>query len=241
MVGWFCPRPGRPATVEFVTAAMIAAINRVLGAIVRLHERRLRRVSREADFVQLATWFAVATRDQAHQLWDASTGLWSTRHFHDLAGDEGVDRRLSFWDAGRAELPPRVRTSAKRSGPGRPGRRADYAAAKRIARDRARAAAEQTAAARASLAGRTPARVSDLGTLDSAEFAAFLGVVGAALAEPAVDGVRTAVLPGATIRLRPAQDTAVATVRTPAGEFTGPDDVLEIAIAGVGVRKEEAS
>ena len=241
-VGWFCSRPGRPATVEFVTVAMIAAINRVLSAIARLHERRMRRVSREADFVTLAEWFAACSPEEAHQLWDATTGLWSARHFHDPAGDEGVDRRRSFWDAGHAELPPRVRASARRSSPGRPGRRADYARVKRAARERALAAAAQAAAARAALAGRTPARLSDLGALDADEFAALLEVVGAALAESTVDNARSAVLPGATIRLRPVADTAVAVVHTAVGTFTAPDDLLEIDLTGqVTARREAAS
>jgi uncharacterized protein (TIGR02677 family) len=240
-VGWFRSAPGRPATVEFVTAAMIAAINRVLAAIARLHERRMRRVSREADFVTLAGWFAAADPTDAHRLWDAATGLWPARHFHDPAGDEGVDRRRSFWDAGHAELPPRVRASTRRSSPGRPSRRADYAVAKRAAREKAQTAAAQAVAARAALASRTPTRLSDLGTLDANQFAALLEVVGAALAEPATDGVRVAVLPGATIRLCSAGDTARATVRIANGTFSGPDDLLEIDLSSGRRNAQEAA
>jgi uncharacterized protein (TIGR02677 family) len=240
-VGWFCPRPGRQATVEYVTNAMVGAINRVLGAISRLHDRRMRRVSREGDFVQLANWFADATPKEAHQLWDATTGLWPARHFRHAAGDNQTDRRKSFWDAGRAELEPRVRTSTKRGSPGRPGRRSDYAVAKRVARDRAQAAAAQAAAARSSLARRTPARLSDLKALDVNEFAAFLEIVSAALAEVSTDGVRVAVLPGATIRLRRANNAATATLITPTGTFTGPDDLIEIELAGAAGAAEAVS
>jgi uncharacterized protein (TIGR02677 family) len=239
-VGWFRSRPGRPATVEFVTTAMIAAINRVLGAIARLHERRMRRVSREADFVTLAGWFAISDPVDAHRLWDSTTGLWAARHFHDLAGDEGVDRRRSFWEAGQAELPPRVRSSTRRSSPGRPSRRSDYTTVKRAAREQAQRAAAQAAAARAALASRTPARLSDLGALNRDEFAALLDVVGAALSEPASDGIRSAILPGATIRLRPAGDKARATVRTAAGTFSGPDDLLEIDLPARRRETQEA-
>lgn len=241
-VGWFCSRLGRPATVEFVSAAMIAAINRVLGAISRVHERRLRRVSREADFTQLACWFAASTPESVHELWDATTGLWGARHFQDLAGDESVDCRKSFWDAAWAELPARVRTSTRRASTGRSGRRADYSEAKRAARARVIAAARQAAAARSWLAARTPARLSDLGRLGPGEFSALLDVVGAALSEHPVAGCRTAVLPGATIRLRPAGDSALAVVKTPHGNLTGPDDIIEIdlgiAQSRVGVSRE---
>lgn len=231
-VGWFCPRPERRPTVDYVSAAMIAAINRVLGAISRVHDRRIRQVSREADFATLAGWFAASTPAEAHELWDAATGLWSARHFHNPAGEESIDRRKSFWDATAAELPPRVRTATRRGSTGRPGKRADYTTAKNLARDRAREAAAQATAARARLAARTPARLSDLTELDTDEFAAFLDVIAAALAEHAADGVRTAVLPGVTIRLRPCHDQGRARITTTHGVFFGPDDALDISIAG---------
>jgi uncharacterized protein (TIGR02677 family) len=231
-VGWFAQRPGRQPTVDYVGAAMIAAINRVLSAIARVHDRRIRQVSREADFGQLAAWFAVSSPTAAHTLWDAATGLWAARHFHDLAGDESLDRRKSFWTAGQAELPPRVRSATRRGSTGRPGKRADYSTVKRAARDRAREAAAQAAAARTRLAARTPARLSDLAELDGTEFTAFLEVIGAALAEYADNGARTAVLPGTTIRLRPAADGRTGRVVTPHGIFFGPDDTLEIDVAG---------
>lgn len=240
-VSWFSERPGRKPTVDYVGAAMIAAINRVLGAIARVHDRRIRQVSREADFSQLATWFATSTRDDAHALWDAATGLWGARHFHDLAGDETVDRRKSFWIAGQAELPPRVRASTRRGSTGRPGKRADYSMAKKAARVQAREAAAQAAAARARLAARTPARLSDLAELDAAEFSAFLDVIGAALAEQVDDGVRIAVLPGTTIRLRPVADGRTAHVVTPHGVFIGPDDTVDIDVAGTRRAKAAVS
>lgn len=240
-ISWFYPRPGRPPTSDYVSAAMIAAINRVLGAISRLHEQRLRRVSREADFAQLAAWFAAADGDEAHQLWDTTTGLWSARHFHDLAGDESVDRRRSFWDAAPAELAPRVRSSTKGRSPGRPGKRSDYSKAKRLARERALAAAEQARVARARLAGRTPARVADLEHLDVDEFGAFLDVLAAALAEHSADGQRTAVLPGATIRLSPSQDATTATLTTAHGTFVGPNDLLDIDLHGAGPARLRSS
>lgn len=237
-VAWFCPRNGRPATADYVSSAMIAAINRVLGAISRLHERRLRRVSREADFTQLSVWFANLPEEEAHGLWDAATGLWGARHFSDLAGDESLDRRRSFWEAGQAELPPRVRRAVRRGGPGRTAKRSDFSAVKAQARQRAKEAAEQAAAARERLAARTPVRLSDIGSLDPAEFGAFLDVLGAALAENVRDGVRTAVLPGATITLRTAGDTRRAQVRTAHGTFNGPDDIVEIETATIRSRRK---
>ena len=58
-------------------------------------------------------------------------------------------------------------------------------------------------------------------------------MIGAALAEPARDGTRSAVLPGATIRLRREGGKTAATVHSATGIFTGPDDLLEIELAGL--------
>ncbi|MND06485.1 hypothetical protein D3C83_278910 [compost metagenome] len=66
-------------------------------------------------------------------------------------------------------------------------------------------------------------------------------MLGAALAEHAVDGVRTAVLPGATIRIRATRGTETTTVRTPHGTFNGPDDVVEIDTGFVRARQTAVS
>ena len=106
--------------------AMLDAINRILAALDRLHERHLRRVSREADFMQLARWFANAEDERAALLWDQAFGLWRPRHFSELAGDEEEDRNRSFWEAPPAEVAPRLRTTGVRAGPGRPAKAVSY-------------------------------------------------------------------------------------------------------------------
>ena len=83
--------------------------------------------------------------------------------------------------------------------------------------------------------------MSDLARLDGAEFGAFLEVIGAALAEHSVDGVRTAVLPGTTIRLRSSSNDERTRVITPHGVLVVPNDALEIDIAGGARARAEAS
>lgn len=240
---WFVRQGREDPIVDSLRSAMIDAINRILAALGRLHERHLRRVTREADFTQLARWFAVATPDGADLLWDRAFGLYPARHFAELAGDEEVERGRSFWEAGPAEVAPRLRAAGTRTAGGRTGRAADYSAAKAAGLARIRAQHRQAALATERLAGRTPSRLSDLGVLDPDEFAQFLALVDAALsARPGPDGTRTAATPLVTVTLRPlAGDRPCrATVVTPAGRLHCDDHVLEIALAGAARRRAAA-
>ncbi|HVX22246.1 MAG TPA: TIGR02677 family protein [Acidimicrobiales bacterium] len=234
---WFVAGQGEEPIVDSLRSAMIGALNRILVAIGRLHERHLRRVTREADFTQLARWFAVAAPGRADLLWDEAFGLYPARHFAELAGDEEQERGRSFWDAEPAEVAPRLRAAGTRTGGGRVGRAADYSAAKAAGLARLRAQHRQARLATERLAARTPARLSDLGLLDPDEFAQFLALIDAALSvRPGADGSRTAATPLVTVTVRPIRGPEVppATVVTPAGRLRCTDQVLEVAVAGAG-------
>ena len=230
---WFVPRHDEQPVAESLRVAMLDALSRILFAVSQLNERHLRRVSREADFTQLARWFAAAAcDDEAAGLWDVAFGLYPARHFTDLAGDEEIDRNKSFWDADPAEIAPRLRASGKRSGPGRPGRESDYGATKRARLAELRAQQRQAQAAAQRLSKRTPARLSHLAELDPVEFAQFLAVVDAALSVPPdSDGSRQAATPLVHVTLRPTNDGVSAQVRTATGTLTMPDHMLEIGLA----------
>lgn len=231
---WFVRQGREEPIVDSLRGAMIDAINRILAALGRLHERHLRRVTREADFTQLARWFATASQEEADLLWDRAFGLYPARHFAEPAGDEEVERGRSFWEAGPAEVAPRLRAAGTRTGGGRTGRAADYSAAKAAGLARIRAQHRQAAVATERLAGRTPSRLSDLGVLDPDEFSQFLALVDAALSSrPGDDGSRTAATPLVTVTLRPLRDPrpARATVATSTGRLHCDDLLLEIALA----------
>jgi uncharacterized protein (TIGR02677 family) len=233
---WFLREGDQAPIAESLRLAMLDALGRILAAVGRLNERHLRRVSREADFTQLARWFAIADADAAVELWDVGFGLYAARHFGEPAGDEDVERGRSFWDVEPAEVAPRLRAAGRRGSPGRPGRSADYSATKRARLAALRAQHAQAEAAVARLAKRTPARLSDLGLLDHDEFAQLLAVIDAALSTPPVDGRREASTPSVTVRLRPAGDAAVARVRTVTGILSCPDHVIDIVPAANGRR-----
>lgn len=237
---WFLRDADQAPIAESLRLAMLDALGRILAAVGRLNERHLRRVSREADFTQLARWFAVADDDAAVALWDVAFGLYPARHFSELAGDEEVERARSFWDAEPAEVAPRLRATGTRASPGRPGRSADYSATKRARLAALRAQHAQAEAAVARLADRTPARLSDLGLLDRDEFAQLLVVIDAALSAPPVEDRREASTPMVTVRLRPAADATVARVRTVTGTLSCPDHLIEIVpAANVHRRRQE--
>lgn len=230
---WFVPQGDDEPIADSLRLAMLDALNRILAAVGRLHERHLRRVTREADFTQLARWFATSAPDGVHLLWDRAFGLYPSRHFAESAGDEDVERGRSFWEAEPAQVAPRLRATGTRAAPGRPGRAADYSAAKANGLARLRAAHRQAEIAVARLAARTPIRLSDLGILDTEEFAQFLTIVDAALsARPEHDGTRRASTALVSIVLRPIPGAPEATVTTPSGTLRCADQVLEIALTG---------
>jgi uncharacterized protein (TIGR02677 family) len=231
---WFVrPRPGEASIADSLRMAMIDAINRILAALDRLHERHLRRVSREADFVQLARWFATSDGEEAALLWDRAFGLWAPRHFAQPAGDEEEDRNQSFWSALPAEVAPRLRAAGVRASPGRPGRAASYRETKAAGLAAVREGHRQAERALARLAGLSPVRLSDLGRLDADEFAAFLLVVDAALAAaPDRQGTRRAATALVEVTLKVPPDPGPAEIVTPAGRLRCDDRVLEVVLAG---------
>jgi uncharacterized protein (TIGR02677 family) len=235
---WFLRNGDDPPVAESLRLAMLDALNRILMAVTRLNERHLRRVTREADFTQLARWFVGAEPEEAAMLWDRAFGLYGARHFGELAGDEEIERGASFWAAQPAEVAPRLRASGMRAGPGKAGRAADYSSTKMARLAEIREQHRQAEIAVTRLAGRTPTRLSHLGRLNRDEFAQFLSVIDAALmSRPAADGTRRASTPLVTVTLHPFSDSSKATVTTPHGTFTCDDCLLDIDLALVGATR----
>ncbi len=230
---WFLARNEDASIAELLRVAMLDAINRILAAVDRLHGRHLRRVSREADFTQLAHWFFVMGDDDAALLWDQAFGLYRPRHFAEVAGDEETERGQSFWGATPASVAPRLRASGTRAAPGRPGKAASYSAAKALGLAQVRATHRQAELAMGRLGCRSPVRLSDLGHLDPNEFAQLLGLIDAALAAAAGrDGVRSAWTALVAVTLRPLPERSAAVITTPTGTLRCDDCLLEIELAG---------
>ena len=150
----------------------------------RLHERRLRRVSREADFMQLATWFAdrLRTLPTSCGTRQPDCGAPGTSTISPATNPSiGVDR------SGMPDKPSSHPGCGHQPGGGAPAGQ-DVVPTTAPSRRRPRASqgrGRAGEAARNASLQRTPTRLSDMGQLDVNEFSAFLDVLGTALAEHA--------------------------------------------------------
>ena len=235
---WFVGRPEAPAQAEVLRARARAAIPALLLAVAGIHDRRVTRSDRGTDLRTLARWFAEADSDAAaHRLWRAAFGLAPARHLLvdaatlDARAERPVPAATSWLEAPPLRISPRLRASGRHLRRGRPNDVIDRSDAKALLAAAAAEEARQLVAARRRLATGTRARLSDLGTLDSAEFALFLDLLGDALSVRvgASEAVEVDSSDGTLhVRLEPTADGRTATVETSAGRFSGPDHYVTI-------------
>jgi uncharacterized protein (TIGR02677 family) len=236
LVSWFVTA-GRqhPSQAELLLNRTRQAIPDLLATISMLQERRTGRSDRSADFRALARWFAETVSDaDAHRLWRAAFGLSPARHLtaEPTAEPPEVPAGTSWLDAPRTEIAPRLRATGRYQRRGQQKRVRDRSAEREHLARQVAAEREQAELARARLATGRPARLSELGKLDSAEFALFLRLLGDALAAgpPGADGaIRTRTTDGTMeIVLRPLPGAGIAEIVTPGGVMRGPDHELTI-------------
>jgi uncharacterized protein (TIGR02677 family) len=235
---WFIGQPEAPAQAEVLRARARASIPALLLAVASIHDRRVTRSDRSTDLRTLARWFAEADSDaSAHRLWRAAFGLAPARHLVidaatlDAREERPVSPATSWLEAPPLRIAPRLRASGRHVRRGRPNDVIDRSEAKALLAAAAAAEAQQIVAARRRLATGARARLSDLGTLEPAEFALFLDLLGDALAARvgAEEAVEVVSSDGTLhVRLEPTADGRAATVDTPAGRFSGPDHYVTI-------------
>ncbi len=231
--GWFLANGSEPPQAELLRARARAAIPQLLGAISAVNERRSGRSDRSADFRVLAQWFAgCGSDDDAHRLARAAFALNPARHFSlDVQTEEDVPASTSWLDAPSLTINPRLREYGEAAPRGplprvRERDRERELMAQQLAED-----SSQVEAARRRLATGRPIRLSEIGTLDTHEFALFLGLLGEALAEQQSPDQTIERLTGdglLHIRLEPMTRDSRAQLHTPAGVFSGRDHTLTI-------------
>lgn len=166
LLAWYTGRDG-----ESGPAQLRAAAERALGQLLTNAKRMLAAtntgVSRRADLLRLATWFAEADDDSAHRIFAAAFGVYPTRHL--LFGPDEPDGRTaavtSWWDADPVDVPVSLRERGDRTARGRTARVPDpgldraglLAEAEEESHRRRAAAAELTAAGSLDGAQLTPA------------------------------------------------------------------------------------
>ena len=125
---WFLGEPGREADAAQVRRLATDAMGALLANLRRIVASGSAETSRYRDLITLARWFHDADDDTAHALWAAAFGLFPARHLGFIA--EPVPPTTSWWEAPPAEVPITLRSTGDRTMRGRPGRPADFAAAK---------------------------------------------------------------------------------------------------------------
>ncbi|WP_308257702.1 TIGR02677 family protein [Pseudonocardia lacus] len=230
---WFRPRDAAPARVEHLHTVARRAIVALLQVLDRIVESRKRASSAVEDFRELARWFAAApTEDDLHLLWAAAFGAGPARHAHLAHPDpELVAASTSWHDAPPVPVSALLRSSGRVERFTRTGRVRDVAALKAERAARARAERAELDSAWDLLSTGGPVRLSRFARLDHSVFEHLLDLIGRALAAaPDAEGVRRGgSADGRTeILLRNPPDAAVAVVRTPRGQFEGPDFVVDI-------------
>ncbi|WP_299278168.1 TIGR02677 family protein [uncultured Georgenia sp.] len=238
---WFVSTPGRESEAKLLRARARAAIPQLLAVVRALHERAGGRTDRTQDFLTLARWFAALPSDgERHRLWRSAFGLTPVRHLSVTAATQDAWAAAELgtttpWpDAPPLEISPQLRRSGSYERRGRAVRVQDRSVAKRMLAERARAEAEQTAAARRRILTDGPRPLSAFGELDPEAFRLFLGLLGDALAAmgPQADTAQVHTSDGElTVTLSRIPGAGTMTLRTPDGDLTGPDHLVDIASA----------
>ncbi|HMO47469.1 MAG TPA: TIGR02677 family protein [Rubrivivax sp.] len=233
---WFVAERHESPQAELLRAKARAAIPQLLAAVAALNERRSGRSDRSADFRVLAHWFADCAGDaQAHRLARAAFALQPARHFAlnpaQQAGAQELPASTPWAEAPPLRVHPRLREYGEAAPRGAMPRVQVRDAARRLLAAQLQEEHAQVEAARRRLATGRPARLSELGELDAHAFGLFLGLLGEALAAQAGPEAVVEQLSGdglLRVRLEPLAAASRAEVRTPAGIFSGRDQLLTI-------------
>lgn len=238
---WFVSSPGRDSEAKLLRSRARAAIPALLAVVRSLHDKAGGRTDRTHDYLTLARWFAALPDDgDRHRLWRSAFGLTPVRHLsvtgetEDAWAAADLGNATPWAEAPAVQISPQLRRTGSYERRGRAVRVADRSEAKALLIARAREEAAQAAAARRRLLTHGPRPLSAFGELDPDAFRLFLGLLGDALAAmgPRAETARVQTSDGElTVTLRRVPGAGVAVIRTPDGELSGPDHLVEIASA----------
>lgn len=186
---WFVGDGKERPLAEGLRTAATGAIARMLRILNHLNEQRFRRVSRVADFMQLAAWFeSIEDEREAHALFRDAFGLAGPRHLLQMPDEEEESSRVSWFQSRPVEVPWATRARARPTRSGRPARREDYSEAKRRLEEARREREAKLEAALAVFVGQGRLEASKLSLLTSDAMEALLDYVDACLTTRSPDG-----------------------------------------------------
>ncbi|MBE2997704.1 TIGR02677 family protein [Nocardiopsis sp. HNM0947] len=235
---WFAPTAEGQEGVRRLHEVARRAIGALLETLERITASRRRSSSTAEDLRTAARWCAGAVSEEELPLvWSSLTGLSPARHAvlaHDDA--ELISPGTPWTDADPVPVSPNLRSSGRSGRVARTARVRDVG--ETVERRRERALAEQAEADQALRLLSTDGSValSSFGTLEHTLFEHLLSLLGRALSEPpSSDGLRRALTSDGRLEIvlgPPSPDSGSATLRTPLGEFTGPDHTVSIGVPG---------
>jgi len=241
LADWFVGSPDRESEAKLLRARARAAIPALLAVVRSLHDKAGGRTDRTHDFIILARWFAALPNDgDRHRLWRSAFSLTPVRHLSVTAETEDawavadLGNATPWAQAPAVQISPQLRRTGSYERRGKAARIADRSVAKARLIAQAVEEAEQTAAARRRILTHGPRPLSAFGELDPDAFRLFIALLGDALAAmgPCADTAQVHTSDGElTVTLRRVPGAGVAVIRTPDGELSGPDHLVDIASA----------
>jgi uncharacterized protein (TIGR02677 family) len=233
---WFAPDGGADPRAHLLSATARRAIVSLLQVVDRLRAARRRPSSVQADLRTVARLFATApSAEDVHRVWREAFGLHPARHTQIGHEDpDAVPRGTSWADAPPVPVSALLRESGMTEKHARAARVRDVGEVRRRRAELARAERLGAEAALRALGAGGPVRLSSVGVLDPATFAAFLDLLGHAVGtRPRAEVRRASSSDGRlTVELHLPADGARARVRTATGTLDCPDYELVITVAG---------
>ncbi|MCO4865601.1 MULTISPECIES: TIGR02677 family protein [Cupriavidus] len=234
--GWFVNSNNDPSTADLLRQKARSAIRQLAIAIKEINDRRTGRSDRSTDLRTLAAWFlSCDSETDAHRLARVAFGLNPARHLPlDTAQEEYVPPSTPWAEGPALRICPRLYQLG--DGPQRgqlPGvkdRSADRRRIQQLMEDES----NQVAEARRRFATALPMRLSELGALNTNEFALFLALLGEALDHQIGPDAPTDILTGdgsLLVRLEPLGADTHAEISTPSGTLAGRDHLITITPA----------
>lgn len=233
LTAWYTGRRGRSGPAQLRGAAD-QALAQLIANAKRMLAAAGTGVSRRADLLRLAGWFATADTETAHRIFNTAFGAYPSRHL--LRGpDEDTGRdgaTTSWWDAEPVDVPLSLRERGDRAARGRTSRVLDPGLEREMLLELAREEAELQAAAAAELTA--------IGNLNGARLSPaarnlLLDRLGALLAvEQDLDGavIHTDSSLGLALTAIPAKGTKTV-IHSDDGSLTVHDLILRIRPADV--------
>ncbi|WP_017612018.1 TIGR02677 family protein [Nocardiopsis salina] len=236
---WFAPTADGQEGVRRLHEVARRAIGALLETLERITESRRRASSTAEDLRTAARWCAGAvSEEELPLLWSSLTGLSPARHAVLAHEDAELIAPGTSWSvADSVAVSPNLRSSGRSGRVARTARVRDVGETVRRRRERALAEQAQADQALRLLSTDGTVALSSFGTLEHTLFEHLLSLLGRALSEPpSSDGLRRALTSDGRLEIvlgPPAPGSGTAALRTPLGEFSGPDHTVSIGVPGV--------